>query len=649
MSDQLSNRDQIPASTSSDAGQAHGQSVFQSCAVTVQLLLSALTKLESSAQFLQAKPLDTREWFDLLRQKLAPQLGEQAWLVVAVVGGTNIGKSVVFNHLAGCKASASSPLASGTKHPVCLVPQNFSEQHSLQSVFPDFDLRSWHDADEALQETDANLLFWRTAPELPPSLLVLDTPDIDSDARVNWLRADAVRRSADVLIAVLTQQKYNDAAVKEFFRKAGSEDKAVIVVFNQCLIPEDEEYWPIWVKTFCDETGIQPDALFIAPGDRRAADELRLPFFERPWPVPDGWGADQVPVDDVPHDLSAELARLRFREIRMRTLKGSLHEILNESRGLPNWLRELSAASRELATTSERLTSETALKIRNWPAPANSEIVRHIRDWWQHRQHGWARRVNGFYNTIGAGILWPLRAARNAISGEPVPPMQEYRQREWSAVLEVVEELFDKLQWMAESGNHLIRPRIESVLEGASRSDLIRQLKSMHEQIDFDSELSTVVENQMTRFREDSPEVFKLYGQLNNVSAAVRPVTSVVMFTIGFGPAGEVVAPFVADAAAQAVVHVVADVAGGATAALAGEAAVSNAASTGSGLLQAWFNQLHSAFMARRAEWLTQLIHSELLGTLPEELRAAATLTQSDEYRTVVGLKDQLATIVREL
>lgn len=36
------------------------------------------------------------EWYEVLRQKLAPQLGDRAYLVAAVVGGTNIGKSVVF-------------------------------------------------------------------------------------------------------------------------------------------------------------------------------------------------------------------------------------------------------------------------------------------------------------------------------------------------------------------------------------------------------------------------------------------------------------------------------------------------------------------------------------------------------------------------
>ena len=74
---------------------------------------------------------------------------------------------------------------------------------------------------------------------MPPRLLLLDTPDVDSNARVNWHRADAVRQTADVLIAVLTQQKYNDAAVKRFFRHAADADKAVIVVFNQVDVALD--------------------------------------------------------------------------------------------------------------------------------------------------------------------------------------------------------------------------------------------------------------------------------------------------------------------------------------------------------------------------------------------------------------------------
>ena len=588
-------------------------------------------RLEREAALLRPLPLVEREWFELLRQKLVPQLGAQAFLVVAVVGGTNIGKSVIFNHLAGSRASATSPLASGTKHATCLVPEGFNAQHDLQSVFPDFELHKWTDASLALEESDKHRLFWRVASELPPSLLVLDTPDIDSDARVNWVRADAVRRSADVLIAVLTQQKYNDAAVKEFFRKAGDEDKAVLIIFNQCLLPEDEPYWPIWLDTFCRETHITPDAVYVTPNDRRAAEDLRLPFFERQMPTTNADKSTPAP-DNTPRDLAADLAKLRFREIRMRTLLGSLHELAHPQRGIPAYLRELRLASEDLGRTATRLTTDSVVQVRNWPSPANSLLVAEIRQWWHAHQEGWARTINSAYNTVGSGLLWPIRAARRALQGEPVPPMEDYRSREWLAVLGVVEELFDKLQWMADSGNDIIRPRIEAVLQGEARSRLLTLLRQKHDALDFEEELRFVIDQEMQNLQKTKPDLFGMYRQLHNVSAAVRPMTSVVLFSMGFGPAGEMVAPFLGHAAASAVVHVFADVAGGATAAIAGEAAVSGAASSGTGMLQAWFHRLHSAFTARRASWLTRLVHSELLGALPEELNAAAGLTKSEAF-----------------
>lgn len=614
---------------------------FTDLAAAAQQLSVAVAELDKAASVLQPPSLQTCEWYDLLRQKLLPQLGADAWLVAAVVGGTNIGKSVVFNHLAGCRASSTSPLASGTKNPVCLVPNGFSDRQDLSRVFPDFQLHEWSDADHALRETSDHELFWRTADELPPTLLVLDTPDVDSDARVNWVRADAIRHSADVLIAVLTQQKYNDAAVKAFFRKAAEEDKAVLVVFNQCLLPEDEEYWPIWLETFCTETGVQPESIYLAPNDRTAAEDLRLPFYERQWPV----GGGRLPASaHEPRNLRADLASLRFREIRLRTLRGSVRQLLNETNGVPAWLQSLRNSSDDLKAASNRLSSEAVLKIRDWPVPPSASFVGEIRIWWKARQQGWARRITRVYDTVGLGIMWPIKSARNAIQGEPIEPLVQYREREWSAILTTIEELFEKLQWMADSGNDMIRPRIEKVLSGVSRTELIELLRVRHAAVNFHAEMKDVVNQEMDRFSIDSPELFAFYRQLHHVSAAVRPMTSVVLFSLGFGPAGQTIAPFVADVAANAVVHVVADVAGGATAAVAGEAAV-GAAGKGAGMLQAWFHKLNGRFTERRVEWLTRLIRSHLLGTLPEDLQRAAAISDATEWNKVnesLTLIDQL-------
>ena len=617
---------------------------FQRCAVAIDQLHRALVALEERSGLLQLEPLAGREWFELLRQKLVPQLRDDAFLVVAVVGGTNIGKSVIFNHLAGCRASATSPMATGTKHPVCLIPPGFEKTHDLQAIFESFKLYEWKDSDQSLTDTDEHMLFWRESDSTPPELLVLDTPDVDSDAPMNWLRADAIRRSADVLIAVLTQQKYNDAAVKDFFRKAAEEDKAVIIVFNQCLLPDDEEYWPAWVGTFCGETGIKPEAVYIAPNDRKAAEENRLSFFERQWPAVTDRDVDQ----SNPRSLTDDLAKLRFHEIKFRTLRGSLKHFLRDDRGVPLWLRELKRRSEEFSSAAEKLSSESVAKIRNWPPIGNDLLVDEVRRWWKSRQQGWARKVNGFYDTVGGVVTAPFRFARDKISGPPADPIDSYREREWSAILQTVDEVYEKLEFMAESGADLLKPRLQQMLAGKSRADLLEKLRSDHEQVNFEVEIEQTVDSEMRAFEEGSPDLYAFYRQIHNLSAAVRPAASVVFFALGAGPAGEAVAPLVAETASQAIATVVADFAGGTVAAVAGEKAVSEAAGKGSGFLQAKFQRLQTTFISSRVNWLVERLKNDLLGSLPEEFDLIASIPRSEEYDVVQAAIRELADAVGE-
>ena len=621
---------------------------LRDCALHVRGLLTAVQSLGARAELLGVGPLLDREWYQLLRQKLVPQLGERGWLVAAVVGGTNIGKSVIFNHIAGCQASAISPLASGTRHPTCLVPERFGDPEQLRQIFPDFELRAWEGAEGALAETSENLLFWRVAAELPETLVVLDTPDIDSDARVNWLRADAVRRSADILIAVLTQQKYNDAAVKEFFRRGAREGRSAVVVFNQVQLPDDEPYWGLWLETFCGETGLRPEAVYLAPRDRRAAEGLRLPFFERVHEMcVKGLNAGEAASIDstesvaaVPGEidelravnLGVVLGRLRFGELRLRALRGSLDELVNESRGVSSWLRQLGLASDELGRSSARLESGGLITVRGWPAPGGVEMSAGVREWWRTHQTGWARAINGAYGAAGRLVLGPLRALQGMVLGEVKGGEPGYREREWLAILSVVEGVYERLSWLADSGHPAIRERAAGLMSGERRSEILDWLKREHSEVDFEREIREVIDEQMQRMQRERPELFGICRQAGNVSAALRPVASVVLFSLGFGPAGDLAATALGQAAASALVHVAADVAGGTAAALAGEAAVSTAASSGAGFLQAWLQRLQNVYVERRGRWLMDRLQGELLGTLPEELRGASRIRELREW-----------------
>ncbi len=617
---------------------------FQACSSSVQQLSAAVAALATRCQSTTLPPLAGREWYELLTRKLVPQLSDQSYLVVAVVGGTNIGKSVIFNHLAGFRASATSPLASGTKHPTCLIPRGFRQTHNLSEIFPGFQLRDWNNPEEPLQEQATNWLFIRESDETPANLLILDTPDVDSDARINWERADHIRQCADVLVAVLTQQKYNDAAVKEFFRQAALEEKSILLVFNQCLLPEDEPYWPLWVGTFCSETGIKPQILYVAPNDRRAAESLQLPFYERPFP-PDSKPSEAT-GQFAPRNLMADLTSLRFGEIKLKTLSGSLNRLTDRDRGVSHWLDEIRGLSAQYQRATELLAANKLAEVADWPTIPSTLLVQEVHEWWGQQRKGWSARVHDTYGMMSHAILTPLRLARNKIQGEPVDPRVTYRTREWSAVLESIEKVYEKLEWLAELGNDLLQPRLSQLLSGVSRADLIRQVRESHEQSDLESELRTLVQSEMTTFAKESPQYYRFFRQLDSLAAAARPAVSVIMAITGVGLVGDVV---FTSAATSTLGHLTADVVGGTVAASVGESVIHEGVTQGTGLLQMHLRSLHQRFAARRAQWLAELLRHHLLGTLPEELQAASRLSSSTEFQATAAAVEDLKRMIRKL
>ena len=628
-------------------------STLHTFSTTTRELRDCLRVLEQQSSQLELPGLEGREWFEILERKLIPQLSDQIYLVAAVVGGTNIGKSVIFNHLVNQQSSAISPLASQTKHPVCLVPSGFEDRHNLSKVFQGFELIPWSSAEDPLRTDEQHLLFWQECGTLAPNLLVLDTPDIDSDAEVNWERAERIRQSADVLVAVLTQQKYNDAAVKQFFREAAREEKVIITVFNQCQLPEDEEYWPLWLNTFCQETGVNPELVFIAPNDRQAANNLQLPFFRRVFePTLENSGDSmtaETPDTDSALNLMQVLSELHFDEIKVRTLKGALYYLSDQETGVPAYLREIKTRSQEFLAASQLLSEHELAEIDNWPLVPNTVIVQTIRKWWQEQREGWSAHVHGFYNAVGKGVLWPVRYLHSLTTEEKRPPMELYREQEWSVVLQTVEGIYDRLTLVSELGNELLTSRLKSLLRGTSREELLKILHQEHAAFDFNGQLEELVAREMTFFKDESPQYYTFLKQLDRVAAVGRPALSVGLFFVGFGAVGDVGTQLVTDTMIQSVVNVTGDVAGGAATTTVGETAVSSTAATGMGYLEAKFRRFHAVFAQKRTEWLATAIREHLLKTLPEELKSAVSLPESEAFQTVQKLTAQLETELKQL
>ena len=640
---------EIGASSSSLAEFAH----------VVCRLNESLARLELAAKPLRLEPLAGRDWFDLLTRKLLPQLADGAYLIVAVVGGTNIGKSVVFNHIAGFRASASSPLASGTKHPVCLVPTGFAEQHDLRTMFPAFELRSWTSGDEALLSIDTHCLFWRTHEAVPKNLVILDTPDVDSDAPVNWQRADAVRQAADVLVAVLTQQKYNDAAVKQFFRKAASEDKAAIIVFNQVELPDDEPYWPIWLNTFCTETGLKPEYVYLAENNRKAAEAIALTFEERKWGGSGQWAVgsgEEACVDDEttqtqpfstitdpaslhsPQSLSTTLSQLRFAEIKLRTLRGSLVRLVDDDSGVPAYLREVATRSRQFRDASDVFASRAMVKQADWPAPPNGLLVDEMWLWWDGHREAWTSNVHGFYAHIGRWLTGGVRLVRNRIWGTPPPALDEYRKAEWDAIVRVLEQVYGQLQVITTLGNELLTARLERLLSGTSCEAVLAQLRREHDQFDFTALVKRLVHEEMTKLKTDREQLFTTLRHADRAAAVFRPALTLLL-AMGGGIGAE---HLLSEVATQTLTHVAIDTTGAAATTVAGEAVVETASGV-LGQAKAWLLQLHTKFKAEREAWLLAQLREHLLGELLDELQSGASVPESPAFGEVEVVIAELA------
>ncbi len=348
------------------------------------------------------------------------------------------------------------------------------------------------------------------------------------------------------------------------------------------------------------------------------------------------------PDNEPGANLLEELSRLKFGDIKLQTLKGSLRQLLDTRVGVPGYLREISERSREFTKAAELLATHQLAEINDWPPAPNAVMVAELRKWWGEQREGWSRSVHGFYNKVGAGIMWPIRFAKQQIAGPSESPFEAYRAREWSTILIAVDRVFEKLEFLAELGNQLLKPRLTALLSGASREKLLATLRTEHQKVDFSADLGSMIEREMAKFRDESPRYYELFKRLDVVAAAVRPATSVVLFITGFGA----VAPM-ADTALQGALHVAGDLTGGTIAAAVGDQVISGGASSSMGYVEAKFRKLHAAFTAERAVWFAGLLKSELLGELPEQLHAMSTIPESDRYQAVAATVQELQTHFR--
>ena len=600
---------------------------FAAWAGDVAEVCTLVERLEPMAAQLGLPDAAGSDWHGALFGKLRPQVDREPVLVAAVCGGTNTGKSLLTNSLVGAEISRSLPEAARTVHPVASLPRGLAGRIDLHAVFPGFEPVAWTSEADALDTSRADLLVWRedASGGQPQRLVVLDTPDIDGTLRENWRRAELVRNAADVLVAVLTQQKYNDAAVREFFAAAAAAGKTVIVVFNMLDWPRQRERLAGWLATFTAETGIEPVATYAVAHDFAAAEAGRVAFHALPELTPDG--RDLPPVE--------RLAAGDFDALKLRAMRGAAGVVVDPRRGLPAWLAGFTTRADEWRASLAVLEREGKVQVVMPPAPR--EVVwQEIWDWLEPRRSGLDLAVSRGYRAVGSRIAWVGRKVGLVRSSEE--KRDDFQSLELGKLKEALADFVQRLEDACRVDGRLaslLGPRLASGDREAWFADLERR----HAALPLVSDgYRAFVRGELDRFAAENPGLVKFIIGGLNVGAVARPVVTLALLG-----AGAAAVPAAAGAAGglSVLVHQVGDYAVWAAAPLVGEGAIGLAAAGVRPLIE----RLFAGWAAQRGEILIDTLHDVVLG---DSVEVVGRLAAAAERPELGRLRDLLEKLGRE-
>ena len=444
--------------------------------------------------------------------------------------------------------------------------------------------------------------------------MLLDTPDVDGAIPVNWDRARLIAHSADVLIAILTQQKFNDAAVRRFFREAAEADKTVVVVFNMVEWPEDHEHCLRWLETFCKGTGGGPGPrLRRAPRPGRGPREPAgvppaVPGLHRAAPRP-GRAAvhrDQGPL--APRGAAAD-ARARGGPAR---LPGNAEGCAEENR-----------KAREIIHDTVQIKLEA-------PELPGHLVTGEIWRWLEPRRTRFDRAVHKFYGKLGGAVMKLLPGHR-----DPEKEEADYVKAEQSLLTRALEEIYAKLELVERAGTPVLRRELEPVLSGPERQRAFEELQSRLAATPLLTDAyRRAIAGQLETFEGEHPRMMRAIEWGLVATAVIRPAISIGMFG-----AADLVAHTALHVGTHSVVQVAVEVAAGAAGAAGGEGAIAGLAAPARKLIA----DLFAEFYRERAELLARVIHDCVLGRHLERIDRLSELGKSEDFKTAFRVAGDLS------
>jgi hypothetical protein len=337
-----------------------------------------------------------------IRRDLLPRLSSEAPLLLAAIAGpNNVGKSTLFNALAGERLSPAHPEGGLTKQCLAVAhPATASgagrDALSLRYTVVDVPFGQTPPVDTP---GPVGRLYLAQPRHLPQGLVLLDTPDVDSVVASNRERTEALLVTVDVVVFVVSRHTYQNAVLVAFIREAVAHGRPWLVLYNEA---PDKALAKAHLDKLTRDVGQPPLARYWSPHDA-AVEAGTAPL-------------QPLPLEDAP-PLSALLSDAkRGAELRRRAHEASLREAQAELEAVH---AAVLAAAAEPARLRARLrdalfTAGAQAALHAVPADILVEAFREELDA-RSRVHRWVRTP---FRGLATAVSALGRRMRRSFTGE---------------------------------------------------------------------------------------------------------------------------------------------------------------------------------------------------------------------------------------
>lgn len=413
---------------------------------------------------------DTAEWRDLLEFKLLPNLAASPCLVIAITGGTNTGKSTIYNLLLGRDTSPVRMTAAATCRPLLAAnPRRIREfsDGQLLSAFKPIPLTN----PEAVIDgkSPRRALYVTENERLPDSFVLLDTPDIDSIDLANWEVADHIRAAGDVVVAVLTGEKYKDVRVIEYFRAAREAGRVVLPLMNKANPANDFATARAQLREFTQDAALGPAPSFAVPHD---------------FTLEQRYGTQSIAGLADGADLFGHLSSLDAVAIKERVYRDSMRHFAREAATFLDVTQQLGRELGNALRSLEKLVEETTRRYDPKPgAQVGLLMIEFVQSKRTRAGKALGAASKGLLRVTSAGARFVSRSVLGRDVLAPAQrPAQEYDRINEESLKHTVDqfllELYAACDRLPAELAGLVRSRIDALdhaeLQKAVRGDTIQ-------------------------------------------------------------------------------------------------------------------------------------------------------------------------------